>query len=63
MHINNIFSENESDEISTCKDFLTVQNEGKREVKIYEQEILAAYLGFQLPEVPDGKIPELDLDN
>ena len=33
LHINNIHKENELDEFSTVKDFLTVQNEGKREVK------------------------------
>ncbi len=33
LHINNIFNENELDEISTCKDFLQVRTEGKREVK------------------------------
>ena len=33
LHINNIYKENELDEISTVKDFLTVQNEGKRKVK------------------------------
>ena len=31
LHINNIYKENELDEISTVKDFLTVQREGKRE--------------------------------
>jgi len=33
LHINNIYKENELDKISTVKDFLTVQGEGKREVK------------------------------
>lgn len=33
LHINNIFTENELDEISTCKEFLLVQKEGKRNVK------------------------------
>jgi len=33
LHINNIFNENELDEILTCKDFLQVRTEGKREVK------------------------------
>jgi hypothetical protein len=28
LHINNIFKENELDEISTVKEFLTVQKEG-----------------------------------
>ncbi|MEX1213183.1 MAG: virulence RhuM family protein [Balneolaceae bacterium] len=33
MHLKNIFDEAELDEASTCKDFLQVQKEGKREVK------------------------------
>ena len=33
LHINNIFNENELDEFSTCKDFLQVRTEGKREVR------------------------------
>ncbi len=33
LHINNIFNENELDEISTCKDFLQVRTEGKRKVR------------------------------
>jgi len=33
LHINNIFKEEELEEKSTVKDYLTVQNEGKREVK------------------------------
>lgn len=33
LHINNIFKEEELDENSTVKDYLTVQQEGKREVK------------------------------
>ena len=32
MHIRNIYKEGELDEISTVKDFLTVQNEGGRQV-------------------------------
>lgn len=32
-HLNNIFKEKELDKSSTVKDFLTVQNEGNREVK------------------------------
>jgi hypothetical protein len=32
LHIKNIFEEGELDEISTVKDYLTVQNEGSREV-------------------------------
>ncbi len=33
MHLKNIFEEGELEEQSTCKDFLQVQKEGKREVK------------------------------
>lgn len=33
LHIKNIFDEGELQEISTVKDYLTVQNEGKREVQ------------------------------
>ena len=33
LHIKNIFDEKELEEISTVKDFLTVQNEGNREVE------------------------------
>ena len=33
IHLKNIFEEGELDESSTCKDFLQVQKEGKREVK------------------------------
>lgn len=33
LHINNIYKENELEKHSTVKDFLTVQNEGKRSVK------------------------------
>jgi hypothetical protein len=33
MHLKNIFEEGELDEVSTCKDYLQVQMEGKREVK------------------------------
>ena len=33
MHLRNIFEEGELDEASTCKDYLQVQMEGKREVK------------------------------
>ena len=32
LHIKNIYEEGELDEISTVKDFLTVQNEGTRQV-------------------------------
>jgi hypothetical protein len=33
LHINNIYEEGELQELATVKDFLTVQNEGKRKVK------------------------------
>ena len=33
LHIKNIFTDKELDEISTVKEYLTVQNEGKREVE------------------------------
>lgn len=33
LHINNIYNENELEEISTVKDFLTVRQEGERKVK------------------------------
>lgn len=36
----------------------------ENEIKIiekYEEEIMATYVGFQMPELPDGKFPELDL--
>jgi len=33
MHLNNIFAEGELDENSTCKHFLQVQTEGKRQIK------------------------------
>ncbi len=33
IHIKNIYNENELDEAATCKEYLQVQNEGKRKVK------------------------------
>ena len=33
LHLKNIFTEGELDELATCKDFLQVQKEGNREVK------------------------------
>ena len=33
MHLKNIYAEGEADQESTCKDFLQVQYEGKRDVK------------------------------
>ncbi len=32
-------------------------------VKEYEDKIMEAYTGFQMPELPNGKFPELDLSN
>ena len=34
MHIRNIYADGELDEFSTCKEFLQVQTEGKRKIKI-----------------------------
>ena len=31
-------------------------------VKKYEAEIMEAYVGFQMPELPDGNFPKLNLD-
>ena len=33
LHIKNVFSEGELDKISTVKEYLTVQSEGKRQIK------------------------------
>ncbi|MBS9774264.1 MAG: virulence RhuM family protein, partial [Tenacibaculum sp.] len=33
LHLKNVYQEGELDEFSTCKDFLQVRQEGKREVK------------------------------
>jgi len=33
MHLKNVFSEGELDELVTCKDFLQVRQEGARQVK------------------------------
>lgn len=43
LHINNAFEEGELEKSATVKDFLTVQNEGSREIKEYyevDQEML-----------------------
>jgi uncharacterized protein (UPF0147 family) len=32
-------------------------------VKKYEKEIMEAYVGFPMPKLPDGKMPELKFDN
>ena len=51
MHINNIFSENELQEASTVKDFLTVQIEGEREItrviKLYNLDMILA-VGYRI---------------
>ena len=46
IHLRNIFEEGELDEISTCKDFLQVQKEGKRTVK-RKQLLLLLYRAHQ----------------
>jgi len=44
LHIKNIYEEGELDEISTVKDYLTVQTEGKRKVQrniaIYNLDVI-----------------------
>ena len=35
IHLKNIYAEGELDEISTCKDFLQVQNEGGRAIQLF----------------------------
>lgn len=51
QHIRNIYSDNELDEISTCKSFLQVQNEGKRNinrhVKHYNLNMILA-IGYRI---------------
>ena len=39
MHLKNIFAEGELTEEATCKEFLQVQTEGKREVKVRIRKI------------------------
>jgi hypothetical protein len=51
LHINNVFKEGELEEISTVKDYLTVQTEGKREVKriinIYNLDVIIS-VGYRV---------------
>ncbi|MFA7710686.1 MAG: RhuM family protein, partial [Candidatus Neomarinimicrobiota bacterium] len=51
LHINNIFKEGELDQISTVKEYLTVQMEGNREVKrkliIYNLDIIIS-VGYRV---------------
>ena len=51
LHINNIFKENELDEISTVKEFLTVQTEGSREInrniKFYNLDLIIS-VGYRI---------------
>ena len=51
LHIKNIYEEGELDEISTVKDFLTVQNEGtrkvSREVSFYSLDAIIA-VGYRV---------------
>ena len=51
LHINNVFKEGELQEVSTVKDYLTVQTEGKREVKriinIYNLDVIIS-VGYRV---------------
>ena len=51
LHMKNIFADGELDEISTCKDFLQVQQEGDREIKrnttMYSLEAIIA-VGYRV---------------
>lgn len=51
LHIRNIYQENELEEESTCKDYLQVQTEGKRQVsrnaKHYNLEMIIA-IGYRV---------------
>ncbi len=51
LHINNIFKESELDEISTVKEFLTVQTEGSREInrniKFYNLDLIIS-VGYRI---------------
>ncbi len=51
LHIKNIFEEGELDEVSTVKDFLTVQNEGTRQVsrnvKYYNLDVIIS-VGYRV---------------
>ncbi len=42
---------------------LIVSKEDIELVEKYESEIMEAYTGFQVPELPDGSFPEIDLEN
>lgn len=41
---------------------LIVSEEDIRIITKFEAEIMHAYVGFQLPELPDGKFPEMNFD-
>jgi len=51
LHIRNIYEDNELQEISTCKNYLQVQKEGKRqvqrEVKVYNLQMILA-IGYRV---------------
>ena len=51
LHIKNIYEDNELQEISTCKNYLQVQKEGKRqvqrEVKVYNLQMILA-IGYRV---------------
>lgn len=51
QHIGNIYSDGEIEQVSTCKDFLQVQNEGgrqkKRNTKMYSLEVIIA-VGYRV---------------
>src|SRR3989339_2149316 len=51
QHLKNIFADNEVDRLSTCKDFLQVQNEGgrtiERKTKMYSLETIIA-VGYRV---------------
>lgn len=51
QHLRNIYADQEADQTSTCKDFLQVQTEGKREIKrkiaMYSLEVIIA-VGYRV---------------
>ena len=51
LHIRNIYEDNELQEVSTCKNYLQVQKEGKRqvqrEVKVYNLQMILA-IGYRV---------------
>src|SRR3989339_773012 len=51
QHLKNIFADNEVDRLSTCKDFLQVQNEGgrtiERKTKMYSLEVIIT-IGYRV---------------